>query len=73
MPAALRAQLAPGGRLVMPVGESTEIQELKRVTRTGPDEWREEDLGAVRFVPLIGAQGWRLRAPPSSGLPPVAG
>jgi protein-L-isoaspartate(D-aspartate) O-methyltransferase len=73
VPAALRAQLALGGHLVMPVGESTEIQELKRVTRTGPDEWREEDLGAVRFVPLIGAQGWRLRAPPGSGLPPAAG
>ena len=33
-------------------------QELVRVTRVGETEYRREDLGAVRFVPLIGAQGW---------------
>ena len=29
-----------------------------RVTRTGQTQYREEELGGVQFVPLIGAQGW---------------
>ena len=62
VPEALRSQLAIGGRLVMPVGASQQVQELVRVTRTGPDDYRQEDLGTVRFVPLIGAQGWVGRA-----------
>jgi protein-L-isoaspartate(D-aspartate) O-methyltransferase len=57
LPRALLDQLALGGRLVMPVG-SDRAQELVRVTRVGPAEYRREDLGAVQFVPLIGAQGW---------------
>lgn len=62
VPEALRSQLAIGGRLVMPVGASQQVQELVRVTRTGPDDYRQEELGTVRFVPLIGAQGWVGRA-----------
>jgi len=58
IPRALLAQLAIGGRLVMPVGDSG-TQELVRVTRTSDTEYQSEDLGGVRFVPLIGAQGWR--------------
>ena len=57
VPAALLGQLAPGGRLVIPVGESADAQVLTRVTRT-TDGFVEEKLGEVRFVPLIGAQGW---------------
>ncbi len=57
VPEALMAQLAPGGRLVMPVGRDEGIQRLLRLTRSR-DGWVEDDLGAVRFVPLIGAQGW---------------
>ena len=57
LPRALLDQLAIGGRLVMPVG-SGRGQELVRVTRVGADEYRREELGAVQFVPLIGAQGW---------------
>ncbi len=49
-PQTLLDQLAIGGRLVMPVGESRE-QELVRVTRTSEHEYRREDLGAVMFVP----------------------
>lgn len=52
VPAALRAQLAPGGRLVMPVGPYGR-QELIRITRTGPDSFQEDGLGDVAFVPLI--------------------
>jgi len=62
VPEALRSQLAIGGRLVMPVGASRQVQELVRVTRAGLDDYRQERLGTVRFVPLIGAQGWVGRA-----------
>ena len=58
VPEALLAQLAPGGRLVMPVGEPHAVQILVKVTRTGADAFEREELGAVRFVPLIGAHGW---------------
>lgn len=61
VPEALLAQLSPRGRLVMPVGADEDSQILVRVTH-GPDGFVEEGLGDVRFVPLIGAQGW---SPPS--------
>jgi len=57
VPDALVAQLAPGGRLVMPVGSTLEEQQLVRVTRED-GELRTESLGEVRFVPLVGEQGW---------------
>jgi protein-L-isoaspartate(D-aspartate) O-methyltransferase len=59
IPRALMTQLAPGGRLVMPVGPETGSQTLVRVTRDLQGRYRMESLGAVRFVPLIGEQGWR--------------
>jgi protein-L-isoaspartate(D-aspartate) O-methyltransferase len=58
VPEALRAQLAIGGRLVMPVGEVSWQQDLVFVVRRAADDWREDLLGSVRFVPLIGKQGW---------------
>jgi protein-L-isoaspartate(D-aspartate) O-methyltransferase len=58
IPPALLEQLAEGGRLVIPVEVEGHGQRLKRLTRTGSDRYDEEDLGAVRFVPLIGAAGW---------------
>jgi len=57
VPEPLRAQLAPGGRLVIPIGAPHE-QKLVCVTRDG-DAYPEENLGPVRFVPLIGAYGWK--------------
>lgn len=59
IPPPLRAQLAPGGRLVMPVGPEFGSQMLWRETRTGTDDFTHESLGEVRFVPLLGEQGWR--------------
>jgi protein-L-isoaspartate(D-aspartate) O-methyltransferase len=56
VPKALLDQLAPGGRLIIPVGGQRE-QRLVRITRTG-DGFVTEDLGAVTFVPLIGEGGW---------------
>lgn len=56
VPAALRAQMADGARLIMPVGHRSGEQRLLRVVRTG-DRYDLEDLGGVRFVPLVGEQG----------------
>jgi len=59
VPEALKRQLAIGGRLVIPVEEGFGAQLLLRVTRMGENAFETEDLGGVRFVPLIGEQGWR--------------
>lgn len=60
VPAALKEQLAPGGRLIIPRGDTLAGQDLLRIRRSADRErFEEEDLGGVRFVPLIGAQGWR--------------
>lgn len=56
VPEALLEQLEDGGRLVIPVGPETRGQELIRVRRDG-NEFHEEFLGPVRFVPLIGSKG----------------
>jgi len=58
VPDALREQLAVGGILVMPVGEPDSVQKLVKVTRIGDLEYEHRDLGPVRFVPLIGREGW---------------
>ena len=58
VPEALVAQLSIGGILVMPVGEPNTVQNLVKVVSRGEGDFEEQDLGPVRFVPLIGAQGW---------------
>lgn len=58
VPTNLKQQLAIGGRLVIPVGTTLQTQKLIRVRRTSEHEFEEDDLGGVRFVPLIGAAGW---------------
>jgi protein-L-isoaspartate(D-aspartate) O-methyltransferase len=59
VPQALLDQLAVGGRLVIPIGPNPRTQSLVRVRHREDGRYIREDLGAVRFVPLIGAQGWR--------------
>jgi protein-L-isoaspartate(D-aspartate) O-methyltransferase len=51
--AVLLDQLAPGGIMVLPVGPEHRDQQLLRVRR-GESEYEVEDLGWVRFVPLVG-------------------
>jgi protein-L-isoaspartate(D-aspartate) O-methyltransferase len=52
-------QLTDGGRIVMPIGDPHWVQELIKVTK-GPDGTLiQENLGGVRFVPLIGEEGWK--------------
>jgi len=58
VPPALKDQLAIGGRLVIPVGDEERSQDLLKITRTGDTAFEEEDLGSVRFVPLVGEGGW---------------
>jgi len=58
LPPSISAQLADGGRIVVPLGGLRGGQRLVRITRRH-DEWRRDDLGAFAFVPLIGAEGWQ--------------
>jgi protein-L-isoaspartate(D-aspartate) O-methyltransferase len=58
VPTSLLHQLAIGGRLVIPVGDTPRLQRLVRVTRVAEEKFEDEDLGEVQFVPLIGAEGW---------------
>ncbi|MBU2953843.1 protein-L-isoaspartate(D-aspartate) O-methyltransferase [Marinobacter sp. F3R08] len=57
VPDSLKYQLVVGGHLVIPVGPEQSTQSLRRITRLAENEFRTEDLGAVRFVPLLGEQG----------------
>jgi protein-L-isoaspartate(D-aspartate) O-methyltransferase len=52
------AQNAPGGRLVIPVGDA-EKQTMLRITRTGPDTFQREEFMDFRFVPLVAEDGGR--------------
>jgi protein-L-isoaspartate(D-aspartate) O-methyltransferase len=58
VPKSLKQQLNVGGRLVIPVGTDPRAQELIRVTRVSEDEFKTEDIADVRFVPLLGEEGW---------------
>jgi protein-L-isoaspartate(D-aspartate) O-methyltransferase len=58
VPESLKAQLKVGGRLVIPVGIDRRVQELQRVTRVSQHEYKTEDIADVRFVPLVGEEGW---------------
>jgi len=52
VPRELVAQLADGGTLVLPVGAAGGVQALVRIRRRGT-RFEPEDLGPVRFVPLV--------------------
>ena len=57
VPQPLVDQLADGGRLVIPVGE-TDHQHLLRIVKEG-NHTKEQNLFPCRFVPLVGRFGWR--------------
>ncbi len=57
VPQPLKAQLADGGRLVIPVGDRY-CQELWKITKSG-GQYVQEDLGGCRFVDLVGMYGWK--------------
>lgn len=57
LPVALARQLRDGGRLVVPIHTGPDGEELIRL-RIRDGAWLTEDLGACRFVPLIGADAY---------------
>ncbi len=57
VPAPLLAQLAEGGRMVVPVGD-VENQDLRLIERSH-DTFRTILLEPCRFVPLLGEHGWK--------------
>ena len=57
IPAPLMEQLAPGGRLIIPLGDRHN-QVLTLAQRVG-DDVRTTTVADVRFVPLLGEFGFR--------------
>lgn len=57
VPEALLRQLKEGGSLVIPLGNREE-QKLLRIMKKPGGHLQEKELFPVRFVPLIGADGW---------------
>src|SRR5579864_3693958 len=57
LPVALARQLVEGGRLVVPISDGPNGEELTRL-RLVSGRWQTESLGPCRFVPLIGADGY---------------
>jgi protein-L-isoaspartate(D-aspartate) O-methyltransferase len=53
VPPALLAQLKPGGRMVIPVGGSGDIQYLKLIVKRADGGFDERKVLPVRFVPLV--------------------
>lgn len=70
IPESLKSQLAVGGRMVVPVGSNKRAQELLRITHRPDGRFDREDLADVRFVPLIGEQGWEVEEPAAESRPP---
>jgi protein-L-isoaspartate(D-aspartate) O-methyltransferase len=58
VPAPLVEQLKPRGRLVMPIGDPGSVQRLVKVIKQRDGSLQQLELGPVRFVPLIGKEGW---------------
>jgi len=58
VPKSWLAQLKPGGRIVTPLGDPGSAQSLVKVTKRQDGTLEREDLGGVRFVPLIGREGF---------------
>lgn len=58
VPRPLLDQLKIGGRMVVPVGYDPTSQDLIRVIRTADNNFERTTLTSVRFVPLIGQEGW---------------
>lgn len=59
IPEQLIGQLKPFGRLVIPVGSLPVMQKLIRVRKVNGGEPLRENIGDVRFVPLVGIAGWK--------------
>jgi protein-L-isoaspartate(D-aspartate) O-methyltransferase len=58
IPDPLIKQLKVKANLVIPIADQQNSQKLIRLIRKDENEYQEENLGSVRFVPLIGEAGW---------------
>lgn len=58
VPEAFKSQLKEGGRVIIPVGDASS-QHLLRLCKTPKGDYTRELIEHVRFVPLIGEQGWQ--------------
>lgn len=59
VPQAWIDQLEEGGCIVTPIGQPGWVQQLVKVTKGPGGKLVRENLGAVRFVPLVGEEGWK--------------
>lgn len=57
VPLSFSSQLNVGGRIIIPVGDALS-QELLRLRKTAENTFSQEVIEFVRFVPLIGKEGW---------------
>jgi protein-L-isoaspartate(D-aspartate) O-methyltransferase len=57
VPQSLLNQLVLGGTLIIPVGDAIS-QQLLRLRKTGSEQYSREIIEWVRFVPLLGKEGW---------------
>ncbi|MDR2945781.1 MAG: protein-L-isoaspartate O-methyltransferase, partial [Candidatus Adiutrix sp.] len=58
VPQPLVDQLAPGGRLIVPVGSTAAQQKLTLVIKDKNGDVTRNTLGDCRFVALVGRHGW---------------
>jgi protein-L-isoaspartate(D-aspartate) O-methyltransferase len=58
LPRPLIDQLKVGSSIVIPLGAPGDVQKLVRATKREDGSLEQSDLGGVRFVPLIGQEGW---------------
>jgi len=59
IPEPLVEQLTPGGIIVIPIGSPGWTQKLVKAIKREDGTLEQSDLGGVRFVPLIGEEGWK--------------
>jgi protein-L-isoaspartate(D-aspartate) O-methyltransferase len=59
VPKSLINQLTIGGRLVIPVGDKPDEQNMMRITRLTQTQTKTENFGSFKFVPLKGKEGWK--------------
>lgn len=59
VPESLKAQLKVGGHLIIPVGADTYNQKLLKVTHLADGTFETQEITLVRFVPLVGKEGWQ--------------
>jgi protein-L-isoaspartate(D-aspartate) O-methyltransferase len=58
VPPPLLAQLAPGGRLIGPVGQPHEVQDLVLMIRQDTDKFQRVVVETVAYIPLRGRYGF---------------